>query len=83
MLALALRWVLDGRACGARSGAPRSPEQLAPLDDVVRWTLDDETERAIDDIVRVHVTDPVGRRFMAPPPRVALRHACEDPGELS
>jgi aryl-alcohol dehydrogenase-like predicted oxidoreductase len=75
VLALALRWVLDGPGVWSALWGARSPEQLAPLDDVVRWTLDDETERAIDDIVRVHVTDPVGPEFMAPPPRVALRHA--------
>jgi len=55
--------------CGAR-GAPSS---LEPLDEVVGWSLDAETKRAIAGILREIVTDPVGPEFMAPPARASLR----------
>jgi hypothetical protein len=42
---------------------------------VVGWSVDAETRRAIDEIVRNLVTDPVGPGFMAPPARVPLRAA--------
>ena len=48
-------------------------EQLEPLDEVVGWSLDGETKRAIDEIFHEVVTDPIGPEFMAPPPRAPLR----------
>jgi aryl-alcohol dehydrogenase-like predicted oxidoreductase len=71
VLALAVRWVLDTPSVAVALWGARSPEQLAPLDDVAGWSIDAETRREIDEIVRRHVRDPVGPEFMAPPRRAA------------
>ena len=68
VLALAVRWVLEQGPTVALWGA-RRPEQLAPIRDVLGWHLDDETRRAIDQILLTTVTDPIGPDFMAPPAR--------------
>ena len=73
VLALAVRWVLDERGVSIALWGARSPEQLEPLDEVVGWSLDAETKRALDGILREIVTDPVGPEFMAPPARAPLR----------
>lgn len=49
------------------------PERLVPRDEVVGWSLDGETKRAIDEVLRKVVTDPVGPEFMAPLPRAPGR----------
>jgi len=72
VLALAVRWVLDQPGVQVALWGARTPEQLAPLDEVMGWSLDAEGKRAIDAIVRESVSDPVGPEFMAPPAR-ALR----------
>ena len=43
--------------------------QLTPIVDVDGWKLDLAALKAIDEIVRDSVTDPVGPEFMAPPAR--------------
>ena len=68
VLALAVRWVLEQGPTVALWGA-RRPEQLAPIRDVLGWHLDEETRRAIDQILLTTVTDPIGPEFMAPPAR--------------
>ena len=68
VLALAVRWVLEQGPTVALWGA-RRPEQLAPIRDVLGWHLDEETRRAIDQILLTTVTDPIGPEFMAPPLR--------------
>jgi len=73
VLALAVRWVLDEPGVSIALWGARSPEQLEPLDEVVAWSLDAETKRAIDGILREIVTDPVGPEFMAPSARAPLR----------
>jgi aryl-alcohol dehydrogenase-like predicted oxidoreductase len=75
VLALAVRWVLDTPGVSVALWGARSPEQLAPVDDAVGWSLDPETRVAIDRILRERVTDPVGPEFMAPPPRAPIREA--------
>jgi aryl-alcohol dehydrogenase-like predicted oxidoreductase len=52
VLALAVRWALDAAGVSVASWGGRSPEQLEPLDEVVGWSLDGETKRAIDEILR-------------------------------
>jgi hypothetical protein len=47
----------------------RTLEQLAPLDEVMGWSLDVGGLRAIHAILREAVPDPVGPEFMAPPAR--------------
>jgi len=73
VLALAVRWVLDAPGVSVALWGARSPEQLAPVDQAVDWSLDPETRVAIDQILREHVTDPVGPEFMAPPARAPMR----------
>jgi aryl-alcohol dehydrogenase-like predicted oxidoreductase len=73
VLALAVRWVLDAPGVSVALWGARSPEQLEPVDEVFGWSLDGETNRAIDEILRKVVTDPVGPEFMASPARAPLR----------
>src|SRR5256884_797131 len=68
VLALAIRFILDQGPTIALWGA-RRPDQLAPIDDVLGWRLDDETRATIDRLLAELGTDPVGPEFMAPPPR--------------
>jgi aryl-alcohol dehydrogenase-like predicted oxidoreductase len=68
MLALAVRWVLDrGDKFVALWGA-RRPDQLAPVEDVMGWTLDDAAVQEIDRILAETIKDEVGPEFMAPQP---------------
>jgi aryl-alcohol dehydrogenase-like predicted oxidoreductase len=66
---LAVRWNLDVGITGALWGA-RRPDQLAPVDGVGGWSLDDEGKAQIEKILREEITAPVGPEFMAPPERV-------------
>src|SRR5256712_2869719 len=71
VLALGVRWVLDQPGVSVALWGARNPEQLAPLDQVVGWSLGADAQRAIDAFLRESVTDPVGPEFMAPPARAA------------
>ncbi len=66
VLALAVRWVLDQGPTIALWGA-RHPRQLDAIADVSGWTIDDETKRDIDAILRRTVPQAIGPEFMAPP----------------
>ena len=68
VLALAVRWILDQGPTIALWGA-RRPDQLAPIEDVLGWSLDDDARADIDRILAKAITDPVGPEFMAPPAR--------------
>ncbi len=68
VLALAVRWILDQGGTIALWGA-RRPGQLAPVDEVMGWSLDAAAIQEIDRIVQENVKDPVGPEFMAPPAR--------------
>ena len=70
VLALAVRWVLDAGNTIALWGA-RRPEQLAPVSDVLGWSLDEDAKRAVNRILTETIKDPVGPEFMAPPARKA------------
>jgi len=67
VLALAVRWVLDQPGVQVALWGARTPQHLAPFDDVFGWSLDGEARREIDAILRDTVQDPVGPEFMAPP----------------
>jgi aryl-alcohol dehydrogenase-like predicted oxidoreductase len=67
VLALAVRWVLEQPGVQVALWGARTPQHLAPLDDVFGWSLDAEAHRQIDAILRDAVRDPVGPEFMAPP----------------
>jgi len=60
VLALAVRFILDQGPTIALWGA-RRPDQLAPIDDVLGWRLDDETRVAIDRVLAELITDPSAR----------------------
>jgi len=68
VLALAVRWVLDAGNTIALWGA-RRPGQLAPVNDVLGWSLDEDAKRALELILTETIKDPVGPEFMAPPAR--------------
>jgi len=70
VLALAVRWVLDAGPTIALWGA-RKREQLAPVNEVFGWSLDEEVKRTIDRILAETIKDPVGPEFIAPPAKQA------------
>ena len=61
--------MLDQPGVGVALWGARTPEQVAPIEDVTGWSLDGEAMRTIDAILRETVSDPVGPEFMAPPAR--------------
>jgi aryl-alcohol dehydrogenase-like predicted oxidoreductase len=67
VLALAVRWLLEQPGVQIALWGARTPQHLAPLDDVFGWSLDENALRHIDAIVSRAVADPVGPEFMAPP----------------
>jgi aryl-alcohol dehydrogenase-like predicted oxidoreductase len=71
VLALALRWLLDQPGVSVALWGARRPDQLEPVGNIDGWHLDSDALRAIDEILRRTITDPVGPRFMAPPARQA------------
>jgi len=70
VLSLAVRWVLDRGPTVALWGA-RRPDQLDAVAGALGWTLDAETMKDIDAILRRELETPVGPEFMAPPQRAA------------
>jgi aryl-alcohol dehydrogenase-like predicted oxidoreductase len=70
VLALAVRWILDQGPLIALWGA-RRPDQLAPVQDAIGWSLDSATLQEIDRIIAEHIVAPVGPEFMAPPSRAS------------
>lgn len=65
-------WACAGFSTKARlrhCGGARHPGQLKPIDEVFGWWLDAAAKTEIDRIMRASITDPVGPKFMAPPPR--------------
>jgi aryl-alcohol dehydrogenase-like predicted oxidoreductase len=69
VLAFAVRWVLDTPGVSVALWGARHPGELAPLDDMMDWHLDDEARAYVDEVIRHSVRDPVGPEFMAPPER--------------
>ena len=67
VLTLAVRWLLDRGKIVALWGA-RRPDQLAPVQDVMGWTLEGIAMREIDRILAETIRDEVGPEFMAPQP---------------
>lgn len=65
---LAVRWILDQGADIALWGA-RRPEQLDPVKEIDGWSINENTKKAIDKILKDTIEDPVGPEFMAPPVR--------------
>jgi aryl-alcohol dehydrogenase-like predicted oxidoreductase len=67
---VAVRWVLDRSDTNIALWGARSPDQLAPIGDVMGWSIDQSAMAAIDAILAETVRQPVGPEFMAPPDRV-------------
>jgi aryl-alcohol dehydrogenase-like predicted oxidoreductase len=70
VLALAMRWVLDTPGVSVALWGPRHPSELVPIDELMRFHLDDEARAYIDAVLAETIHDPVGPEFMAPPARV-------------
>ncbi len=66
---LAVRWLLDQPGVGVALWGARHPEQLAPIREVIGWSLGKSDSAAIGAILRDNIRDPVGPEFMAPPAR--------------
>jgi aryl-alcohol dehydrogenase-like predicted oxidoreductase len=66
---LAVRWLLDQPGVGVALWGARRPEQLAPITEVLGWSLGKNDFSAIDAILRENIRHPVGSEFMAPPAR--------------
>jgi aryl-alcohol dehydrogenase-like predicted oxidoreductase len=66
---LAVRWLLDQPGVGVALWGARRPEQLAPIREVIGWSLGKSDFAAIDAILRESIRNPVGPEFMAPPAR--------------
>jgi aryl-alcohol dehydrogenase-like predicted oxidoreductase len=66
---LAVRWLLDQPGVGVALWGARRPEQLAPIKEVIGWSLSKDDFVAIDAILRESIRNPVGPEFMAPPAR--------------
>jgi aryl-alcohol dehydrogenase-like predicted oxidoreductase len=64
---LAVRWLLDQPGIGIALWGARHPEQLAPIREVIGWSLGKSDFPAIDAILRESIRNPVGPEFMAPP----------------
>jgi aryl-alcohol dehydrogenase-like predicted oxidoreductase len=69
VLALAMRWVLDTPGVSVALWGPRHPSELIPVDELMRFHLDDEARAYMDGILAETVHDPIGPEFMAPPER--------------
>jgi aryl-alcohol dehydrogenase-like predicted oxidoreductase len=67
VLALAVRWLLDQPGVGLALWGARRPEQLAAVEDVMGWHVDEQAKARIDALISEHVQDPAGPEFMAPP----------------
>jgi aryl-alcohol dehydrogenase-like predicted oxidoreductase len=66
---LAVRWLLDQPGVGVALWGARHPEQLAPIREVMGWSLRKSDFAAIYAILRENIRNPVGPEFMAPPDR--------------
>jgi aryl-alcohol dehydrogenase-like predicted oxidoreductase len=64
---LAVRWLLDQPGIGVALWGARHAEQLAPIREVIGWSLGESDFAAIDAILRENIPHPVGPEFMAPP----------------
>lgn len=69
VLALALRWLIDQPGVTTALWGARRPDQLDPVGNIEGWSLDADAMKAIDDILKRCIKDPVGPEFMAPPSR--------------
>jgi len=74
---LAVRWLLDQPGVGITLWGARHPEQLAPVKEVIGWSLRKSDFAAIDAILSESIQNPAGPEFMAPPARAASPVFCQ------
>jgi aryl-alcohol dehydrogenase-like predicted oxidoreductase len=77
---LAVRWLLDQPGVGVALWGARRPEQLAPIREVIGWSLGKSDFAAIDAILSENIGNPVGPEFMAPRAREAAEPAAVSVG---
>ncbi len=73
VLHLALRFNIDQPGAGTALWGGRRPDQMDPVDQISDFSIDEETQREIDDILKRNIKDPVGPEFMAPPDRTEIK----------
>jgi aryl-alcohol dehydrogenase-like predicted oxidoreductase len=66
VLDLAARWVLDRPGVTMALWGARRPEQIATVDGIDGWKLDDGALNAIDGILRDAIPNPIGAGTMVP-----------------
>ncbi len=71
VLELALRWVLDRPGISAALWGAKRPDQLAAIEGVMNWQLDESAMLEIDAMVQESVTDPVGPEYLTPAVRTS------------
>lgn len=75
VLDLAVRWSLDQAGTGVALWGARRPDQVDPVNDMMDFHIDEETQKDIDNILEQNIKDPVGPEFMAPPNRKEYKEA--------
>jgi len=73
---LAVRWLLDQPGVGITLWGARHPEQLAPVKEVIGWSLKKSDYAAIDAILSESIQNLSGPEFMAPTERAAKPVLC-------
>jgi hypothetical protein len=71
VIQFAARWVLDRGERNIALWGARRADQLSPIADVVGWHIDSSAMAEIDRILQETIREPIGRKFMAPPDRLA------------
>ncbi len=74
---LAVRWLLDQPGVGITLWGARHPQQLAPVKEVIGWSLKKSDFAAINAILSESIQNPAGPEFMAPPARAASPVFCQ------
>ncbi len=63
---LAVRWVLERIGAGVTLWGAHTPDQLAPVDEVMHWKLNADDYRVIDAILRKTITKPLAGETVPP-----------------
>jgi len=67
VLHLAVRWLLDQPGVTVALWGARKPEQLDVIGECLGWKVDSSHQKALNEILRATISNPVGPEFMAPP----------------
>ena len=66
VLHLALRWLLDQPGVSVALWGAKRPAHLAPAKEVMGWKLTEQDMKAIDQLIRQNVREPVGPEYLRP-----------------